>query len=175
VKKIKYERIIDPDSKIICRTCLKTLPRTNEFFAKNNKSRYGLLTTCKKCDNFRRTTKQKQRAYHNIKKHCKTCGAFFYASLAHINLSKKRNFKNTGKYCSKECSPIPKGMTGKSWNGARRGENNPYAILSDKIVRTIKLCIKSGMKNKDIASVCGIEPERISAIKTNRAWSHIKI
>ncbi len=169
------KKIIDPDGFIICRKCFKELPRTNEFFSKNcaNK-KYGLMIICKICDNKRRSEKEKLRAYHNQPKRCITCNGFFYQSLSNINKAKKRNYIRGAKACSKVCSTSV-GMTGKSWKGSRRGENNPNSVLNDNTVRLIKSDIAKGIKNREIAKLYNINAKHISRIRTNRCWTHIAI
>lgn len=175
------KRIIDPKDSIICRKCLITFPRTLDYFHKNCRDIYGLTRICKTCDNTRRTIKEKEKAYHNHPRHCKTCLSFFYASKANINKSNKKSphHKNGGSYCSKECIPHPNsgawgwGMTGKSWNGRRQGSNNPAAILNEEKVKQIRIKLLKGDSILQLANIYGVGKSQISSIKHYHSWKHI--
>jgi hypothetical protein len=171
-------RLIDlPDNKRICATCLQELPRTSDYFSKNIVNHYGLSTICKVCDNHRRNAKEKEHAYHNIPMHCLGCGDFFYTSRAALNKARKRKSSGYGRYCSQPCVKHHghAGMTGKSWNGRRKGENNPAAILSDNTVFQIKLDLHHGFRNKDVATKYGIKEVHVAQIKSGRCWTHITL
>lgn len=56
-----------------------------------------------------------------------------------------------------------------------RGENNPNAKLSEEQVRQIKIEMKNGRKNIDIAKDYGVSVSHIYEIETGRNWSHITI
>lgn len=170
------KRIIDPDGMIICRTCLEVKPRTVEFYSRNNRDKTGLHKICKLCDNKRRTEKEREKHYHNHKRICPSCNSFFWASLSAVNKGKRRGFSG-GMFCSRDCiiNLGYSGMTGKSWDGKRKGENNPNSILTDAIVKDIKLALKHGERNTDIALTYGIGRALVSSIKHNRSWKHVSI
>lgn len=166
---------LDPDGFIICRKCDQTLPRTAQYFHRSVTAAYGLVRVCKICDNKRRNDKEKAKAYHNHPRRCKTCDGFFYASLAAINKAKKkkRYAENLILYCSKKCIRHVGGKHNWSWNGARIGTSNPAAIYSESIIREVKLALKKGLRNSEIAAMLNVKPSTVCAVKANRIWSHI--
>jgi len=54
------------------------------------------------------------------------------------------------------------------------GELHNKAKLKELQVLDILGMIKSGMKNKDIASIYSLDPSTISDIKRGKIWSHVK-
>lgn len=139
-----------------------------------------MTRVCKKCDNARRTVSEKNKAYHNHPRRCKTCGSFFYASLASMNKTNKRSSrKNGGSFCSVECmhksESISFGMKGKSWNGRRKGSNNPAAILNEEKVKNIRMSLMSGDSPLLLANFYGVTRNQIYSIKNYRTWKHVII
>lgn len=60
---------------------------------------------------------------------------------------------------------------GKSWNGARRGERNPRAKISEEQVLTIRA---DPRPQSVIAAEYGISQSAISRIKRRQDWSHLE-
>ena len=172
---------IDGINERTCGHCLKKFPRTPEHFHSNLVNSYGLSTVCKACSNLYRTIQYRKKAYHHIPRRCKTCDSFFYTTRAHLNKGKRRNNKNWGSFCSIFCARhcpdvnIGTGMKGKSWNGRRRGENNPANKYSVELIKEIKILIKTGERNRDIAEKFKMHPSYISNIRRNRIWAHVTI
>jgi NMD protein affecting ribosome stability and mRNA decay len=166
----KTTRIVDPDGYIICRKCLGLFPRTNDFFSKNLRDSYKLMRVCKVCDNLRRSNKEKERAYHNIPRLCLQCKKKFYASYAGMRKYKKISGKMGGTYCS-NCRGYS--YKGKSWEGKRKGINNPNAILEEKNVKEIKKYLSEDKDIKYLMNLYKVSRSTIYFIKTNRSWTHI--
>lgn len=178
---MRRKKIIDPDGFIICRTCAVTFSRTLEYFHRNARDSYGMTRICKLCDNTRRSTKEKSKAYHNYPRRCKTCNDFFYTSLAALNKVKRlhKHYKNGCSYCSIQCVPHnPDGTRKfgvKSWDGRRRGSKNPNAILDESKVIEIRKALIKGDSNVSLANVYGVKQALISNIKHYRTWKHVSI
>jgi len=175
------KKFIDPDGLKTCTKCEKTYEASTEYFHKNAKNICQLNCVCKSCDNLRRTNAQKNRKYHNIRRKCIECNDFFWASRADMNKLKRKNGRDGGIYCSKECQF--KGCTregwwgrkGKSWDGKRQGINNPNHKYPIYLIIKVKLLIKDNKRNKDIASIINISTNYISRIRNGTAWSNLVV
>jgi transposase-like protein len=55
------------------------------------------------------------------------------------------------------------------------GEQRYNAVLDETKVRNIKLYIKAGKGNKEIADIYNIDPELIYKIRKNLTWRHVTI
>jgi len=56
-----------------------------------------------------------------------------------------------------------------------KGETAVNSVLNDAKVKDIKLLIKAGCTNIEIANLFNVHRGTINCIRTNRNWSHIKI
>jgi hypothetical protein len=63
----------------------------------------------------------------------------------------------------------------KQRSDARRGEKSTQAILTEKQVGAIKLCIARGERTGAIAVRFGVAPQTICGIKAGRNWSHVEV
>jgi hypothetical protein len=162
----------DPDGFRTCSKCLQLKEASSDFFHRTSINQIGFTRVCKICDNERRNENERQRKYHNVKRRCKTCEAFFYASLAKLNRGRRKKYK-AGIYCSMSC--VPHFGRGKSWDGKRKGDNNPNAILTEFSVREIKRKIKEGISLAMISRIFNVKPCTIYCIKANKTWAHIQI
>jgi hypothetical protein len=154
-----------------CHTCRKVYQNPSQYFFKDVTQPYGLCKICKACDMERQNRKRLERAYFNVPINCITCNKRFFTARCRLNQGKKIG-SNFGKYCL-ECSPLMTGLIKKSWNGRRRGSNNPSAKYDESFVKNIKEMIEKGLRNKDIASEFGVKPTYVSHIRTKRIWSHL--
>lgn len=160
-----------------CNRCKLEFPRMTDYFYRNNRTKDGLSYPCKKCDNLVRTDRQKTKKSHNMPRRCALCHSFFWAALADINKGLRRNGKPGGRYCSVHCqrrSPTT-GFKGKSWNGARRGENNPFSKYTEQTIKQVKVLLAQGMRNCDIARLLNVNQITISLVKTGKAWNSITL
>jgi group I intron endonuclease len=57
----------------------------------------------------------------------------------------------------------------------RKGEKHHSIKINDQIAREIKLLIKLGWRNVNIASYFGLSKSTVNDIKNNGSWSHIEI
>ena len=165
----------DPHGYRTCTRCLIQFEATRLYFHLNSRVKDKCANRCKRCSNKERTERFIQKKSHNIQMRCHKCDVFYWASLAELRKRKRRNI-NANFYCSSECSfHAAFSFSGQSWNGARRGSNNPNAIINEDIARLIKLRLKEGCRNKAISLELGVNRHTISAIKAGRLWRHILI
>jgi group I intron endonuclease len=65
--------------------------------------------------------------------------------------------------------------TKKRLSEKKRGQNHPRTKLTDEIVRQIKIAIKNGIKNVDIAKMFDTTIYVVTKIKKNKSWTHISV
>jgi len=56
-----------------------------------------------------------------------------------------------------------------------KGEGNPMSKLTGKDVRRIKMGLKMGIKQRELATIFNISQSLISTIGSERRWKHIKL
>lgn len=163
----------DPSGYRTCSKCLTTFLATWKYFHKCEVSFDRCAPKCKSCANKERTERWFSKSSHNVHMHCYKCKSFFWQTRAQINKSIRRN-PNAHFYCSIRCGCLDNAhRKGVSWNGARKGDNNPNAKLNSHIVKMIKEKISAGLKNIEIAKLFNLKYSHISLIRNGRLWSHI--
>jgi len=78
-----------------------------------------------------------------------------------------------GTYKEVNRKPKNKEKLHKQISELKRGSNNPCAKLNEKDVREIKILIRNGVKNKEIAKKFNVSDNAISSIKHNKRWKHV--
>lgn len=58
---------------------------------------------------------------------------------------------------------------------ANIGSKSPVAVLNEEKVKEIKIKLKEGIKQSELAKQLNVSYGVISAIKHNRTWTHVKI
>lgn len=178
------KKFIDEHGYKTCTKCEVTFIASRDFFHTCNRNIDGLCCRCKKCSNLERNERQKSRKSHNIPRHCITCGSFFWAALADINKMIRRTGRQGGIFCSKKCCFLhhtrgfglyTNGRKGISWEGKRRGSNNPNAKYDEYIIKKAKQLIKNGIRLVDISKELKITQNYLSHIKHGRAWASVVI
>ncbi len=64
---------------------------------------------------------------------------------------------------------------GRHRTGPVRGEHNGNAKLTEDAVRQIKVMIRDGKRNQDIAPLFGVTHQMISKIRNGHFWQHVGI
>jgi hypothetical protein len=168
----------DPEGLRTCGRCDDTMPATPEYYHRNVRAKDGCTNLCKYCDNLVRKIRFQTKASHNLKMRCAHCESFFWKDLATRNKVIRKN-KNARFYCSKSCASKENlnfafGTKGASWNGARRGDKNPNAKMTNNQVLEIKASIKAGLRNCEIAKRFGMNPDTVSHIRHGKLWGDIE-
>lgn len=65
-------------------------------------------------------------------------------------------------------------MTYYNWP-VRRGEEHPFARLTEKQVREIKLAFRKGATNKELGAIYGVDSSCINQIRRGLRWKHVTI
>ena len=168
------KRQVIPDGYKKCTLCKAILKESSDYFYHAPCGKNGLNSRCKECSNKLRRERWFNKTSHNVSCRCYKCGTFFYQARATLNRMKRRQkIDNPKTYCP-DC-PRPSGRSGMSWEGKRRGENNPNAIMTEREVRLIKKALKNGLTNKEICDLYHEKPSTISQIKLGKRWSHVMI
>lgn len=172
------KKFINPYDYKRCKFCKVVKKINTENFHRTFKGddKHLQLSTCRICSNKRRYQYEKDRKNFNYPVICmyKQCKKTFY-----VTITMKR--KNKQKWCSQECyfndeeNANPCFKKGWSWNGKRKGINNPMNKYSIDMIIEIKKRLKNGDRVIDISNDFNINYSTISAIKFNNTWKHISI
>jgi len=164
------KKIADINGIRTCNKCLKEYPLDKNYFHHDNKNTPNFFSICKFCNNKIRRERWLKKLSHNHKKICKKCGSFFWAALLQINKARRAGRKDVF-YCSKIC----RNSRAWSWQGKRKGSNNPNCKLNEEKVRQIKSKILLGQKPSTLSEEFNISKRVIYSIKKGIAWKHVEI
>lgn len=57
----------------------------------------------------------------------------------------------------------------------RKGEEHPFALLTEDQVKDIKYALRAGAKDNALADIYGVKPSCISQIRRGLRWKHVTI
>ncbi len=88
------------------------------------------------------------------------------ASVADPNLKIRRTFSFMLLSSPGHVPPMPEVFN-------RRGEDQPRSVLKEKQIKKIRRLAKTGIKQKTLARLYGVNESTINSIVTKRTWRHV--
>ena len=89
----------------------------------------------------------------------------------HKDTNKRNNAVNNLEWCTQLENVLHAKVNGLMV----QGETAANSKLTEEGVLEIKMLIREGFSNKEIANIFGVHPGTINCIRTGRNWSHVKL